>query len=616
MMSETPILNTYCKITQVTDILRDYLDNYLNNLIVRNNLICDPESYYQYDSDITHIEQVEALLKEEIHKLEHNELVIAIIGTMKSGKSSVINALVGKQIIPSRNLPMTIMPTLVRHTLGNQEPNLTFSLTHPIAEIISEIKERMVEETYKKIFSSFISINDTAFSELFYNFDPNITHYTGTNEIKIFLSFINDLIRLALLLDIQFPFDSYNNIYDFPIVDVEFKHLNNNYKNSTISFLDTPGPNEALNNEILHSIINKQLINASALLLIINYSEISSEAEEHVRKIIFHNLQKFNKRISVFVNKFDEKDSNSLSAEETINHIYNKLLLGQLDKEFIFPISVKYADLANHMFNEISSNGDISASSMAQPWFAEFCTRSFGLSWNDEIIDKSKLLSAANMLWKKSGISRFIENILFDYNDKSVRYSIESAVSLTNDYFFRIVDPSFKNCLSIIDKCIADYDNIISKLQTMIDELEAFNNEIFDILESAVESDEEVHNIFSITFEKFSNITSDYATVTESDPFTICHDSSFKLSNAVFSTSIETIRLSYLTLKYMFSCDPKVNAYLFSKLVNANNNLIKDISLIQVYNNQQIKFLRFIFTKLDFLYNKILYLLKNMNIEN
>ena len=54
-------------------------------------------------------------LDNERKKLENLEFVISIVGTVKAGKSTTINAIVGQEILPNRSAPMTTLPTLVTH---------------------------------------------------------------------------------------------------------------------------------------------------------------------------------------------------------------------------------------------------------------------------------------------------------------------------------------------------------------------------------------------------------------------------------------------------------------------------------------------------------------------
>lgn len=56
------------------------------------------------------------MLRGEADKLQRLEMVLAVVGTMKAGKSTTINAIVGTEVLPNRNRPMTALPTLIRHT--------------------------------------------------------------------------------------------------------------------------------------------------------------------------------------------------------------------------------------------------------------------------------------------------------------------------------------------------------------------------------------------------------------------------------------------------------------------------------------------------------------------
>ncbi len=56
-----------------------------------------------------------AMLNNELRKISRLEMVLAIVGTMKAGKSTTINAIVGTEVLPNRNRPMTALPTLIRH---------------------------------------------------------------------------------------------------------------------------------------------------------------------------------------------------------------------------------------------------------------------------------------------------------------------------------------------------------------------------------------------------------------------------------------------------------------------------------------------------------------------
>src|SRR5579859_7215882 len=64
------------------------------------------------------------VLDNEERKVREMLVVVAVVGTLKAGKSTTINALVGRELLPSRNQPMTSLPTLIRHVPSMREPLL------------------------------------------------------------------------------------------------------------------------------------------------------------------------------------------------------------------------------------------------------------------------------------------------------------------------------------------------------------------------------------------------------------------------------------------------------------------------------------------------------------
>lgn len=85
-----------------------------------------------------------AMLNNELRKISRLEMVLAIVGTMKAGKSTTINAIVGTEVLPNRNRPMTALPALIRHMPGQKEPVLHFSHVAPIDCLIQNYNSACV----------------------------------------------------------------------------------------------------------------------------------------------------------------------------------------------------------------------------------------------------------------------------------------------------------------------------------------------------------------------------------------------------------------------------------------------------------------------------------------
>ena len=232
------------------------------------------------------IAQKLAVLAENRLKTENLETVLAVVGTMKAGKSTTINAIVGREILPNRNRPMTALPTLIEHKPGQQTPVLRFVKSRPMQDLIEKLEEKAnsyrPEELHARL------DGDKHLQEALFNLYRTRTideTYEGEEGIFHFLAWLNDLVRLSAALHVPFPFEAYTRMDDFPRIEVEFFHLRNQAKMEQGKFiiLDTPGFNEAGQSQHLLPMMKEQLRKASAVLAVLDYTQLKSESEKDLR---------------------------------------------------------------------------------------------------------------------------------------------------------------------------------------------------------------------------------------------------------------------------------------------------------------------------------------------
>lgn len=255
-----------------------------------------------------------AMLNNELRKISRLEMVLAIVGTMKAGKSTTINAIVGTEVLPNRNRPMTALPTLIRHTPGQKEPVLHFSHVAPIDHLIQQLQQRLRDCDIKHL-TDVLEI-DKDMRALMQRIENGVAfekYYLGAQPIFHCLKSLNDLVRLAKALDVDFPFSAYAAIEHIPVIEVEFVHLAGleSYPGQ-LTLLDTPGPNEA-GQPHLQKMLNQQLARASAVLAVLDYTQLKSISDEEVREAILAVGQSV--PLYVLVNKFDQQDRNSDDAD-------------------------------------------------------------------------------------------------------------------------------------------------------------------------------------------------------------------------------------------------------------------------------------------------------------
>lgn len=213
--------------------LKNYRDMLIGNLEDQILLLNDISSDLLKEEENTDKELTQKrvteyieLLSGEIHKLKNFDVVLAVIGTMKSGKSTTINAIVGREIMPHRDAAMTVLPTLICHTPGKKEPVVT--LNNPaIDDFVARIKQVIIAnpdlEKRKKI--SGHKYFPTLVEQIKQGYQFSKPAH-GDKAVFEFLDYLNDLPRLSETLkaileeehknteygDISFPYNECCNI--------------------------------------------------------------------------------------------------------------------------------------------------------------------------------------------------------------------------------------------------------------------------------------------------------------------------------------------------------------------------------------------------------------------
>ncbi|MBJ3593625.1 clamp-binding protein CrfC [Salmonella enterica subsp. enterica serovar Saintpaul] len=368
----------------------------------------------------------QATLNNELRKITRLEMVLAIVGTMKAGKSTTINAIVGTEVLPNRNRPMTALPTLIRHTPGQKEPVLHFSHVAPIDALMNILQQR-VRESDRQHLTQVLEI-DKDMNDLLQHIENGVAferYYLGAQPIFHCLKSLNDLVRLSKALDVDFPFAAYTAIEHIPVIEVEFVHLAGQASYpGQLTLLDTPGPNEA-GQPHLQNMLNEQLARASAVLAVMDYTQLKSISDEEVRQTIMA----VGKSVPLYalVNKFDQKDRNSDDEEQVRALISGTLMKGGITPERIYPVSSMWGYLANRARHELTTHGRL-PDHQEQRWVQDFAEAALGRRWRTTDLDDTEhIRHAADLLWEDSLFEQPIQNVIHAAYANASLYALRSA---------------------------------------------------------------------------------------------------------------------------------------------------------------------------------------------
>lgn len=380
------------------------------------------------------------ILEGEKHKLKIMDMVLAVVGTMKAGKSTTINAIVGTEVLPNRSAPMTAIPTLIRHTPGQIDPELTLDNIGPIEKTRSDIRKKLESSKNNSITLEDIKQKDADLYELANNICHNVKQkkqHTGADEIFKFLKGINDLVRLAPLVGVEFPFDDYADVDTLPVIRVQFTHLkDNSEKLGTLTLLDTPGPNESGQNR-LRPMLKDQLRKASAVLAVIDYTQLKSRADAQIREDLEEISDVAKDKIFALLNKFDQRGSNDPNESDTKTTIHDLMKIGDksiISKENIFLVSSLRAYLAARAIQAINQAGKLpTPNPEKETWVNSFGKIAFGQDWEDEHLDAKIIQEKAGRMLQRSGFEDPVERVIRMAHSNAAALALDSAAKkLTN----------------------------------------------------------------------------------------------------------------------------------------------------------------------------------------
>lgn len=419
-------------------------------------------------------------LQGEQTKIARKEMVLAVVGTMKAGKSTTINAIVGKEILPNRNRPMTSIPTLIRHVPGKSTPDLQLNNIEPISQLIATLekeittpegKARVVELQKDQEKSKLLAIiTDTSWVK---------TKYVADKEIYQCLASLNDLVRLAAALNVPFPFEAYEEVHELPVIEVEFSHLTGMEESQgTLTLLDTPGPNEA-GQPHLQAMMRDQLQKASAVLAVLDYTQLSSNADHQVRQELNEIASVTAGRLFVLVNKFDQNDRNSDDAETVIQSVPALLQSGTLNSDRVYPSSSRNAFLANCARRVVSEGGQLS---IQEKWVEDYARLAFGYNWKKDVEDAEKVRQSAESIWEDSRFDTLITQVIKAAHTKAAALAVDSAAAKlvqngedTSEYLsvrHQGLKTSIQALKTQIDGLMSDIDNIATCQKEVTGEVE------------------------------------------------------------------------------------------------------------------------------------------------
>lgn len=300
------------------------------------------------DNDNKYV-QFQHQVQSEANKVKNLELRMAIVAPMKAGKSTIVNAIAGQEILPSRNSAMTTLPTEIIFDAEATEPVLYLSpeilsvFQETLLALRSKIEKMGFEQAEEKLaqYPHLVKMPKQIYKSVGQTIPAKSE---GREKIIHTLTSLNDVVRLCSILDPQS--DPIQSLTDVPRIKTPFWRLQKTEQQSELGNLvivDTPGPNEAGENLRLQAVVADQLRKSSIVLIVLDFTQLKNEAAEKVKTDVQKVIELRGKEnLYVLINKVDQRRDSDMSPKQVQQFVAAEFGVGDVDdKNRVFEISAR-----------------------------------------------------------------------------------------------------------------------------------------------------------------------------------------------------------------------------------------------------------------------------------
>ncbi|MEM9271334.1 MAG: dynamin family protein [Cyanobacteria bacterium P01_F01_bin.143] len=447
------------------------------------------------------------------------QLRMSIVAPMKAGKSTIINAIAGQELLPSCATAMTTLPTEIAFSTDIKEPILTIpdSVIDIFREIYQDIKRQLnkfgIESLQDKLarYPHLISLLGEFRKTKQMPFENKIEGRVAINKA---LNRLNHLIRLYSVIEpLKDPLGKFTEV---PQIITPFLGISGTSQARTLGNLvivDTPGPNEAGESLKLTAVVEEQLRRSSVILIVLDYTQLNNEAAETIKRQVKPILELIGKdNLYVIVNKVDQRRKGDMTTEQVQNFVVADLELSHENiSERVFEVSAIRAFAATQFLLEVQQNPKIKLLEIKS--LETVAQEVFGIDWDEEIEDVTVkfLAQKALKLWKKSGFAPFLEKAISSLMETAAPRCLLSALNLSR---YRLLE--LKDDISLRSNAItqdtAKLQEEITALEKDLAYLQACRNNLQQI--------EEIKNRLQYNLEIILASLKNQANITLEDYFT------------------------------------------------------------------------------------------------
>jgi hypothetical protein len=435
------------------------------------------------------------------YDIENQELRMAILAPLKSGKTTIINTIIGQKLLPTRVKAMTALPTKIVFTTKELQPTLLLNhstieyFKYCIDRIKTEIEDN--EQVIAKINKDLKKLVEKIQNS---QKDENLSKIINAqNEIKIegqekilnILTDLNDLIRLYH----QFGTDRKNDIIDIPCIYTPLFNLQKKQKSQlgNLVIVDTPGVDDVGGKHNFEAVVRHEVEKSSMVLLVIDFTKQDNKIADQIREEVnsFINLRGQD-NLYIVVNKWDI----NLNGTEVMDFqdLQESVAIGykidnSKEDNRVFAVSGLYGEIATQFWQAPKSKENSQFQEIAKNFLRIYLRKVSPEDFENTTLDE--LGKKVDEMWNESRFSIFLENVINLLIEQvaprsmisALNYSYNSLKDFTEKIKFRI---------SSMNSNFHDLEKEISNLQRDKTELKDKKNLFLSFAKGEIEKEFEV----------------------------------------------------------------------------------------------------------------------------
>ncbi|MGL6339502.1 MAG: dynamin family protein [Waterburya sp.] len=433
-------------------------------------------------------EQFQAQIAAAGRNVADLQLRMAIVAPMKAGKSTIINAIAGQELLPSCAVAMTTIPTEIVFNPEINEAVLNLSSdTLRVFKNLEQDLRRKVDQLgleplqqrlarYPHLLDLFVEIATSANS-------PFIEQVKGREAIVKILNRLNHIIRICSVIEPTQDFLS--QLQDVPRIETPCLSLDNSQQAQTLgklTIIDTPGPNEAGDGLRLTAVVEEQLRRSSIVLVVLDFTQLNNEAAETIKKQIQPIVESIGQdNLYVLVNKIDQRRPGDMTPEQVKEFVIADLGLNpENERDRVFEVAAVRAFAATKFLLEVQQHPGIQLLEIKS--LTSLAPEVLGIDWDEELddINVEVLSKKAQKLWHKSGFAPFIESAIAALMVNAAPQCLSNALNLSRNHLLAIRDDlNLRN--NAISQDTAKIQAEIQSLETDLNFLESCRDRLSSI---------------------------------------------------------------------------------------------------------------------------------------